>query len=53
MWGYSEGCDAASAVSRDEAADKAREPQWEKAPEQDRTAELDKSRELRGFEMEM
>ena len=41
------------AGTRDEAADKGREPQREKAPEQEHAAELDKSRGSRGFEMEM
>ncbi len=41
------------AGTRDEASDKGREPQREKAPEQERSAELDKSRGSRGIEMEM
>ena len=41
------------AGTRDEAADKGREPEREKVPEPERTAELDKSRGSRGIEMEM
>ena len=41
------------AGTRDEAADRGREPEQDKAPERERTAELDKSRGSRGIEMEM
>ena len=40
-------------ATRDEAADKGREPEREKVSEPERTAELDKSRGSRGIEMEM
>ena len=36
-----------------EAYGRGREPQREKAPKQERTAEMDKSRGSRGFAMEM
>ena len=39
--------------TRDEAADRGREPEREKAPEKERAVEMDKSRGSRGFEMEM
>ncbi|MCY4559704.1 MAG: hypothetical protein OXF79_25745 [Chloroflexi bacterium] len=41
------------AGARDEAQDKGREPEREEALEQERAAELDKSRGSRGIEMEM
>ena len=41
------------ARTRDESADRSREPEWVKVPDQERAAELDKSRGSRGFEMEM
>ena len=41
------------AGTRDESADKGREPEREKVPEPERAAELDKSRGSRGIEMEM
>ena len=41
------------AGTRDEAADKGREPEREKAPEPERAFELEKSRGSRRIEMEM
>ena len=41
------------AGTRDDAQDKGREPEREKVPEPERSAELDKSRGSRGIEMEM
>ena len=41
------------AGTRDEAADKGREPEQKKVPEPERAAELDKIRGSRGIEMEM
>ena len=50
-----EGMPEPAAGTRDEAADRDREPQPEPelAPEQERTAEREKSRSSRGFELEM
>ena len=48
-----EGLPERPAGTQDEAANKGREPERDKAPELERTAEPDKSRGSRGIEMEM